>query len=845
MQVWENIRYALRQFAKAPGFTITAVLTLALGIGATTAIFTLVHAVLLKSLPVTKPEELYRVGNEENCCVNGGMQDNWTLFSYEQYKEFRQNTRGFLELAAFQAGRNLVGVRRAGTNKSAESYKSEFVSGNYFATFGIKPYMGRTLMPQDDRKGAPPAAMISFRTWQQKFGQDPTVVGSGFLLNGQPFTIVGITPPGFYGDRIEENPPGFYVPLSDEPLVSPVGTLLEEASLDWLDLTGRVAPNADIKAMESQMQVELRQFLLSPLSKVEDRDKPLVAKQTLHLSPGGNGVQMMRDQYKDGLRLLMWVSGVVLLIACANIANLMLVRAITRQQQTSVQAALGASRGRLMRQALTESIVLATIGGVAGIGLAFIGTKLILHLAFRKAFVPIQATPSLPVLGFAFAASLLTGVLFGVAPAWMTSRANPVEALRGANRSTGRATNWGQKSLVVIQAALSLVLLCAAGLLTRSLSNLQHQDFGFKTADTYILHIDPQMAGYKPEQLESLYRQLRENLSAIPGVQAVSFSMYTPMEGDNWGEGVYIEGEPPPPPGTPDHGASWLRVSPSYFDTIGTKVVEGRAINEQDTPKTRVVAMVNRFFEKKYFKDGHAIGKHFSDDIKHPGYFEIVGVTEDTHYWDANSKMRPMYFLVPGQSVHSDDARYTQFENRSNYLNAIELKTRGAVPGLEAQVRHAISQVNPDMAVIDFQTFADQVKANFTQQEMIAGLTSLFGILALVLASIGLYGVTAYSVERRTSEIGIRMALGADRWKVLRLVLRGAFFQVGLGLALGVPATILGGRAMASQLFGVKPYDPVILIVTTVILGTAALIASVIPARRAASLEPMHALRSE
>ncbi len=845
MQLWENIRYALRQFPKSPGFTITAVLTLALGIGATTAIFTLVHAVLLKSLPVTKPEELYRVGNEENCCVNGGMQDNWTLFSYEQYKEFRQNTRGFLELAAFQAGRNLVGVRRAGTNKSAESYKSEFVSGNYFATFGIRPYMGRTLMPQDDHKGAPPAAMISFRTWQQKFGQDPAVVGSGFLLNGQPFTIVGITPPGFYGDRIEENPPGFYIPLSDEPLVSPTGTLFDDAALDWLDLTGRVAPHADIKAMESQMQVELRQFLLSPLSKVEERDKPLVAKQTLHLSPGGNGVQMMRDQYKDGLRLLMWVSGVVLLIACANIANLMLVRAITRQQQTSVQAALGASRGRLMRQALTESIVLATIGGVAGIGLAFVGTKLILHLAFRKAFVPIQATPSLPVLGFAFAASLITGVLFGVAPAWMTSRANPVEALRGANRSTGRATNWGQKSLVIIQAALSLVLLCAAGLLTRSLSNMQHQDFGFKTPNTYILHVDPQMAGYKPEQLEALYRQLRENLSAIPGVRAVSFSMYTPMEGNNWGEGVYIDGEPPPPPGTQDHGASWLRVSPGYFDTIGTKVVEGRAINEQDTPKTRVVAMVNRFFEKKYFKDGHAIGKHFSNDIKHPGYFEIVGVTEDTHYWDANSKMRAMYFLVPGQSVHSDDPRYTQFENRSNYLNAIEFQTRGPVPGLEAQVRRAISQVNPDMAVIDFQTFADQVKANFTQQEMIASLTSLFGILALVLASIGLYGVTAYSVERRTSEIGIRMALGADRWKVLRLVLRGAFFQVGLGLALGVPATILGGRAMASQLFGVKPYDPVILIVTTMILGTAALIASVIPARRAASVEPMRALRSE
>jgi predicted permease len=597
--------------------------------------------------------------------------------------------------------------------------------------------------------------------------------------------------------------------------------------------------------MESQMQVQLRQFLLSPLSKVEERDKPLVAKQTLHLSHGGNGVQMMRDQYQDGLRLLMWVSAVVLLIACANIANLMLVRAITRQQQTSVQSALGATRGRLVQQALTESVVLATLGGIAGIGFAFMGTKLILHLAFQKQFVPIAATPSWPVLGFAFAVSLVTGILFGVAPAWMTAKANPVEALRGANRSTGRASGWGQKSLVIVQAALSLVLLCAAGLLTRSLSNMQHQEFGFRTPNRYILHIDPQMAGYTPEQLEALYRQLRENFSAIPGVVRVSFSLYTPMEGNNWGEGVYIAGEPPPPPGTPDHGASWVRVSPGYFDAVGTKVIKGRAINEQDTPKTRVVAMVNSFFEKKYFKDGQAIGKHFSNDVDHPGWFEIVGVTEDTHYWGPSSKMRPMYFLAPQQSVHSDDPRYVQFENRSNYLYTTVIQTRGPVPGLEELVRRAVAQVNPNLSVIDYQSFTEQVKDNFSQQEMIAKLTSLFGVLALLLASIGLYGVTAYSVERRTSEIGIRMALGADRMNVLRLVLRGAFLQVAIGLVLGIPATILGGRAMASQLFGVKPYDPLILVITTLVLGVAALIASVIPARRAASVEPMRALRTE
>jgi predicted permease len=353
------------------------------------------------------------------------------------------------------------------------------------------------------------------------------------------------------------------------------------------------------------------------------------------------------------------------------------------------------------------------------------------------------------------------------------------------------------------------------------------------------------MAGYKPAQLEAMYRRLLDNLNTIPGVKQVSFSLYSPKEGDNWGEGVFIEGEPPPPPGTPDHGASWVRVSPLYFETIGTKIVEGRSINQQDTATTSSVALVNRFFEKKYFKDGHAIGKHFSDDIKHPGWFEIVGVTEDTHYWGPTSKMRPMYFLAKGQTVHSDDPRYVEFEDRSQYLNAIEIQTSGAVPGLEMQVRRAISQINPDLALIDFRSFAEQVAATFTQQEMIVKLTSFFGILALLLASIGLYGVTAYAVERRTSEIGIRMALGADRMNVLKMVLRSAFWQVGIGLAIGIPVTIFGGRAMASQLFGVKPYDPAVLLLTIVVLAAAAFVAALVPAQKAANLEPMRALRTE
>lgn len=840
----EGIRYALRQFRNTPGFTITAILTLALGIGATTAIFTLVHTVLLKSLPVVKPEELWRIGNVEHCCVNDSLQNNWSLFSYEQYRLFKENTPSFADLAAFQAGPRLVGVRRADTGRPSESFSSEFVSGNYFSTFGITAYAGRLLTPQDDNKGAPATAVMSFRAWQEKFGNDPSVVGSKFVINAQPVTIVGVAPPGFYGDQIRSNPPALWIPLGVEPVIEPAYALINEPSWDWLNLIGRVNPGTNIATLEAQIQVELRQFLESPQAKVDARQKPRIPQQMLHLSPGGGGVQTMRDEYQDGLRLLMLISAFVLLIACANLANLMMVRATTRKQQTSVRSALGAARSTLIRQALTESVVLAVMGGLVGTAIAFAGTRMILTLAFGNEYVPIRATPSLPVLVFAFGASLLTGILFGIAPAWMTTKADPAEAMRGANRSTERNSGWGQKFLVVAQVALSLILLCAAGLLIRSLDNMRHQNFGFDTTNRYILNINPQMAGYKPGQLEALYRQLHSNLSAIPSIQQASFSLYTPMDGEhNWGGRVFIEGQEPPPPGTP--GALIVRVSPGYFDTIGTKIVEGRAFTEQDTPTTRTVAVVNRLFEKIYFKDGHAIGKHFSNNKDHLGVFEIVGITEDTNYWGPMSRLRPMYFLMQGQSAHIDDPRYQAFEDSSQYLDAIVIRTHGGVQGLDVLLHSALSAVNPDLATVNFQNFATQVGTNFAQQEMIAKLTSLFGILALVLASIGLYGVVAYSVERRTSEIGIRMALGADRKKVLGLILSGAFVQVGIGLAIGIPATIFGGRVMAGKLFGVTPHDPIVLAITTVVLVIAAFVAAVIPARRATKTEPMLALRAE
>ena len=845
MQFIDDVRYAIRQFAHAPGFTATAVLTLALGIGATTAIFTLVHAVLLKSLPVAKPSELIRVGDNENCCVNGGLQDNWSIFSYDKYKTFRDGTQGFTELAAFQAGRGLMGVRRNASNQPAESMRTQFVSGNYFSMFGLSAYAGRMFTSADDRQGAEPVVVMSYATWQQKYGHDPSVIGSSFTFNGLPFTVIGVAPPKFYGDRMEAAP-AFWIPLNAEVAIDGPLNLLQFGEQDWLDITGRLAPRADPKRIEAQMQLELRQWLLGPNAKLQPGEAELVPKQTLHLSPGGAGVQMMRDEYQSGLHLLMWVSGFVLLIACSNVANLMLVRAANRRQHTSVRTALGAPRSRQILQVLTESAVLALFGGIVGVGFAFWCTRLILRLAFHDQHIAITATPSLPVLAFTFGASLLTGILFGVAPAWMTARADPADALRGAHRSTTQGGGWAQKSLVVVQASLSLVLLCAAGLLTQSLRNMQRQDFGFDIANRYIMHLDPKMAGITVERLPAFFRQLHDNLVAIPGVIRVSFAIYTPMEGNNWGEAVFIEGQAPPPPGSNQNHASWVRVTDGYFESIGTRIVKGRTITKQDTAGTRNIAVVNQTFAKRYFKDEDPIGKHFGDlGQQYAGNFEIVGVTEDTQYHGPTDEIIPMFFLPEAQHSVYDDPRFKAFEDSSHFLGTAVLQTQGPVPGLEPQVRKAFAQVNPDLALIDFMSFADQVDGNFSQNQMLARLTSLFGLLALVLASVGLYGVTAYSVERRTSEIGIRMALGADRSNVLRLVLKGAFVQIGVGLAIGIPATILAGYAMTTQLFGVKPYSPEILLVTSLVLSLAALIATVLPARKAATLEPIRALRTE
>jgi putative ABC transport system permease protein len=853
MADWQT---ALRQWQKAPGFTATAVITLALGIGATTAIFTLVHQVMLKSLPVTKPEELWRIGDKIRCCNWGGYTQgadgDFTLFSWEAYLNFRAHTPEFTDLAALQAGNAPLGVRKAGSRTQAETRNGQYVSGNFFRTLGVQPWMGRLMTDADDHEGAPSVAVMSFRIWQEKYGSDPSVVGAPYQINGHPFTIIGVAPPGFYGAKLAGfGMPDLWLPLTAELLIDGETARLKRPNGNFLDLLGRVRPGVNPKSLEAKLKVEFHDWLASHVPDMEPGEKQLWQQQTLHVVPGGAGVAAIRDQYQEGLKLLLIAAGCVLLLACANLANLLLARGLKDRAQTSLRVALGASRRRLVRKALVESVLLAILGGVLGIGVAYAGTRLILHLAFQiggpQNYVPIEATPSGTVLLFTLAISVLTGVVFGIAPAWMTSQVDPVEALRGANRSVGGGYSWAQKSLVVLQAAMSLVLLSAATLLGQSLRNLEHQNFGFEVQDRYIAWINPMLGNYKPERLEPMFRQIDDRLLQIPGVRSVTPALYAPMTGDSWNSGIRVAGRPEPP-AKDDTSSGWVRVMPGFFDTIGARMVRGRPITEQDTARTRNVAVINEAFARKFFKGQNPIGQHFgTGKIKYSGIYEIVGLARDIRYmtYDYNEPVRPMFWVPEAQTVEYDDPAFRSGEIWSHYLYNIVIWAPGHPPDLERRVRQVLASVDRDLVLYGVDPYTKILHADFQQENMIATLTMLFGALGLVLAAVGLYGVMAYTVEQRTSEIGVRMALGADRGSVLRMVLGGAFSQVGMGLALGIPAALGAGRLMTHQLFGVQPWDPVRLALATVLLCAAALLASLIPASRAAGVQPMVALRNE
>ena len=838
--VLQDLRFALRQLRKTPGFTTTAVLTLALGIGANAAIFTLVNAVLLKNLPVTDPAALVRFGDQAICCVSFGTRDNgnYTMFSTDTYEQIKKNAPEFEELAGIQAGfayRPVI-VRRDRIGEDARSVMGEFVSGNYFRTFGLAPRAGRFFTDADDVKGAPTVAIMSYEKWKHDYSGDSSVIGSTFFVNTKPVTIAGIAPEGFFGDRLQDTPPDFYLPIKSMPALANVAYVDNPDGL-WLYIIGRVKPGVSRAQLQSKVNVLLQNALATSRQYSSEEGKRQLSHAHTVLTPGGAGIEGLREQYGSQLRLLMWASGLVLLIACANIANLQLARGMGRKAEMSVRTALGAQRMRIVRQLLTESVLLAGIGAVAGLAVSYAGAQMLLALAFPGAQgMPIHANPSPAIVSFAFGLALLTGVLFGIAPAFIASRAQPVGALRSGTRVAGGATLL-QRGLVVVQATLSLVLLVGAGLFAQSLYKLQHKNLKLEANNRYIVHINPQAAGYAQTAVGPLYQSIEERFHAIPGVNAVGISSYTPMEDNNNAWGVQVQGRP-----ETSNLSSVIKATPEYFDSVGTHVVMGRGIGVQDTATSPTVAVVNETFVKKMFKpDENPIGHHFGTRDS-PGDFEIVGVVEDTAYTDVRWKDHLMAFMPMMQRPASAG----KIENdEMMYAGAIVVKTDHSMPDMESLARSTLSSINPNLSVVKFQTFDEQIADRFAEDRMLARLTTLFGALALLLATVGLYGVSAYSVARRTSEIGIRMALGAERRSVTAMIMRSAVLQAVLGLVIGIPIAWLSVRFVESQLYEIKGIDTPVLLAAVLILAVSATLAGLIPARRAASIDPAKALRNE
>ena len=846
-----ELRYALRQFWVARIFTATAVLTLALGIGGTTAIFSLIHAVMLRSLPVGDPSRLYRIGDGTSCCVQGGPQDRWGMFSFPLFERLKAELPEFEELTAFQAGGARVSVRRQDVETASRPLRSEYVTGNYFSTLGVAAFGGRVFSAADDAPAAPPAVVLSHHVWQGTYGGDRSIIGGALFVEGKPFTVVGVTPPGFFGETLRGDPPDLWIPLQQEPLINGETSILRQPVAAWLRVIGRLRPGATTDGMGPRLTGILHQWMQHdagyPANWMPNVIQSL-PKQVITVVPAGAGVGIMKEQYGRSLQILLGVCGLVLLIACANVANLLLARAVSRRGQTAVRLAMGASRRQIVTQALVESILLAVAGGIAGLVVAIGAARLLLALAFAgTTFLPVDTRPVPIVLLFAFGLALLTGIVFGAAPAWFATRTDPIDALRGAGRSTRDHSSFARNVLIVVQATLSVVLVAGSTMLARSLGNLERQSFGFEIEGRVLVQLNRPPSDYTKEKLAALYRDIEERLNRLPGVQGSGLALYNPLT-DNWGELVLVAGHPEPKPGE-QAGASWDRVSANYLQNLGVRLVRGRHFTAADNETTESVAVVNEAFVRRFFKsDEDPIDQHFGLDLpENVNTYRIVGIVHDAKFagFALDQPARPMFFVALAQTVDYKNPLMKRLESQSHFVRGLLLVTNTPPGTLEPQVKRALAEADPNLTVTSVRTMQQQVDRSFDQQRAVASLAGLFGIVALMLAAIGLYGVTAYTVAQRTNEIGLRMALGARQATVVGSVVRSALGTALIGTGAGLVAAFALTRTIASFLYGVSPTDPVTAAAVAGVLLLVAGIAAFVPALRAASVNPMTALRAD
>jgi predicted permease len=844
----QDVRFGIRTLSKSPGVAVVATVTLALGIGANTAIFTLLDSVLLRNLPVREPARLVSFADNPRESMSFsepqspedsiGQSGQWTLFSYPMYEYFRDHSRLFEGICAFQTPEDTLSVRFGGPQHgAAQLAQGKLVSGNFFSVLGVNAALGRTLMPGDDRPGAPPVAVVSFEYWRSKLGSEAGVLGRVVDIDNVPMALVGVMPPGFFGERITKDSADFWMPLSLRPqltltVMPEVKSLLTNPNAYWLGIMGRLKPRVSRAQADAEVDGKLRQYLTGRVGeKITANARKQIEHSFITLAPGGKGLSSLRFEYAEPLHILLAIVGLVLLIACANVANLLLARAEARQKKMAMRLALGATRGRVVRQLLVESVLLAALGGVVGALLAAGGVRVLVSLVAAK--VPLNVKPDLVVFGFTLLVMVLTAVLSGLVPALKSTHVQLLPAIKGGSPAAGaQPSRLGLgRSLVALQVAVSLLLLVGAGLLIRSLTNLENQNLGFNPQQVLLASINPELAGYKSEQLPGLYRELLEHIRALPGVRSASMGTTSPMSGGESSAAISFENPVRP---TAENTAQLVAVGPQYFETEGMRIVAGRGISSEDTAHSAPIAVVNQAFARYFFSKENSVGKRFGLGMpfKAPG-FEIVGVVEDAKFGSAREEAEPIFFL----------SAY-QVESILIYVQEIEIRAAGDPEGITAAVRGAVQGINPNLPV-DATTLSQQVNDSLAQQRAFSELTGFFGILGLLLACVGLYGIMAYNVTRRTREMGIRMALGAQKNQVLWMVLRQTLLLIGIGIAIGVPVALAAARLIASQLYGLKPSDPSTMVFAIFVMTGVGLLAGFLPARRAAKVDPMVALRYE
>lgn len=839
-----DLTFALRQLSRHRGYALTIIVTLALGIGANTAIFSVIDSVLLSNLPVRDPQQLVFLTNPDTQGLEIGFGDgNRDFMTYPEFQQLERNNHVFSGLLAASnfTSRVAVELQTSDSGANGASANVSLVSGSYFSVLGVTPVLGRAFGPEVDQlRDANPVAVISGAFWRARFGGARDVIGRRIRILKTSYEIVGVAPPQFHGETVGANP-DLWVPLTMQSEISPGHDYLSEETnpfrkTEWLEAIGRLKPGVTLAQATSGIDVEFRQMMEAQTGGMSAQDKQRFLNQHLAVTPGSHGASTLRSDFGKPLLILMVIVGLILLIACANIANILLARSAARQKEISIRVALGASRRRVFRQVLTESVLLAAIGGAVGLLVAqWADAGLLRMVSTTSNQIRLDVHPNIAVLAFTIGVSLLTGILFGLTPAFQATRVDLKGAARGV---AGIAARPGRvpmgKILVVAQVSLSLLLLVVAALFLRSFRNLSETQLGYDRDHLLEFFVDPLSYGYRAAEIPALAQGILARIDAIPGVRGATLIDYPLVSGMDSNSPVTIQGQKPFR--SDDADAHWSMVGPNFFSTTGIRILEGREITDGDSGNAERVGVINETMARKFFPHSNPMGQRaFVHTESGEAPFVIVGVVQDAKQHNAREKPFPRFYVPYFNPIGNDWTAGA----------AIIIRTAGNPSSFSSAIRTVVKQAAPDLPAVTIKTMDQRVSDSLVTDRMIADLSGAFGLLAVVLVSIGLYGVMAYATSGRTNEIGIRIALGAQRSGILWLILRESLLLVLIGAAIGVPLVFASGKWISSLLFGLKAGDPVALLFAIALMFAVGVLASYIPARRATRIDPMVALRHE